>query len=220
MSFDLTSLIYLLDELHDSHSSNIELLTLIESIFCLMIQSIGLVDMLTILPLNLTDPLQHKPRAWLLPLLKSSLQPTSRDFHYYVSEIIPMMQQLTTTMTESTNETQKKVLSTILLQLWEMSSSVCRLSLTEQDRQDVTQLLTLMKSCFQDPMLNSIVCQCIYTLYSCEWEGLPDYSRILLEESFDFILNNEASVSMMNMVKHITLKTRDSVMCKLTLGFK
>ncbi|KAG0050943.1 hypothetical protein BGZ83_004275 [Gryganskiella cystojenkinii] len=128
------------------------------------ISTVGPRIFLDTLPLNIDNPEERKRgRAWLLPLLKSSV--TNTEFEYFATTLIPLADRLNQKAQECReNGMMKKVYETLIGQVWSLVSGFCDLpvdlemAFTKQIAERFSNVL------YSVPDLRPVLCQALTSL--------------------------------------------------------
>ncbi|KAG0291473.1 hypothetical protein BGZ96_005168 [Linnemannia gamsii] len=128
------------------------------------ISTVGPRIFLDTLPLNIDNPEERKRgRAWLLPLLKSSI--TNTEFEYFATTLIPLADRLNQKAQECReNGMMKKVYETLIGQVWSLVSGFCdlpidmELAFTKEVAERFSNVL------YSVPDLRPVLCQALTSL--------------------------------------------------------
>ncbi|KAF9337813.1 hypothetical protein BG006_002533 [Podila minutissima] len=128
------------------------------------ISTVGPRIFLDTLPLNIDNPEERKRgRAWLLPLLKSSV--TNTELEYFSTTLIPLADRLNQKAQECReNGMMKKVYETLIGQIWSLVSGFCDLpvdmemAFTKQLAERFSNVL------YSVPDLRPVLCQALTSL--------------------------------------------------------
>ncbi|KAF9317418.1 hypothetical protein BG003_000804 [Podila horticola] len=128
------------------------------------ISTVGPRIFLDTLPLNIDNPEERKRgRAWLLPLLKSSV--TNTELEYFSTTLIPLADRLNQKAQECReNGMMKKVYETLIGQIWSLISGFCDLpvdmemAFTKQLAERFSNVL------YSVPDLRPVLCQALTSL--------------------------------------------------------
>ncbi|KAF9429858.1 hypothetical protein BGZ94_009186 [Podila epigama] len=128
------------------------------------ISTVGPRIFLDTLPLNIDNPEERKRgRAWLLPLLKSSV--TNTELEYFSTTLIPLADRLNQKAQECReNGMMKKVYETLIGQIWSLVSGFCdlpvdmELAFTKQLAERFSNVL------YSVPDLRPVICQGLTSL--------------------------------------------------------
>ncbi|KAF9179181.1 hypothetical protein BGZ51_007162 [Haplosporangium sp. Z 767] len=128
------------------------------------ISTVGPRIFLDTLPLNIDNPEERKRgRAWLLPLLKSSI--TNTELEYFATTLIPLADRLNQKAQECReNGMMKKVYETLIGQVWSLVSGFCDLpvdlemAFTKQVAERFSNVL------YSVPDLRPVLCQALASL--------------------------------------------------------
>ncbi|KAF9353394.1 hypothetical protein BGX34_011586, partial [Mortierella sp. NVP85] len=128
------------------------------------ISTVGPRIFLDTLPLNIDNPEERKRgRAWLLPLLKSSV--TNTELEYFASTLIPLADRLNQKAQACTeNGMMKKVYETLIGQVWSLVSGFCdlpvdmELAFTKELAERLSNVL------YSVPDLRPVLCQALSSL--------------------------------------------------------
>ncbi|KAF9921836.1 hypothetical protein FBU30_008099 [Linnemannia zychae] len=128
------------------------------------ISTVGPRIFLDTLPLNIDNPEERKRgRAWLLPLLKSSI--TNTELEYFATTLIPLADRLNVKAQECReNGMMKKVYETLIGQVWSLVSGFCdlpvdmELAFTKELAERFSNVL------YSVPDLRPVLCQALTSL--------------------------------------------------------
>ncbi|KAG0206664.1 hypothetical protein BGX28_001912 [Mortierella sp. GBA30] len=128
------------------------------------ISTVGPRIFLDTLPLNIDNPEERKRgRAWLLPLLKSSV--TNTELEYFATTLIPLADRLNQKAQECReNGMMKKVYETLIGQVWSLVSGFCDLpvdmemAFTKEVAERFSNVL------YSVPDLRPVLCQALTSL--------------------------------------------------------
>ncbi|KAF9573066.1 hypothetical protein EC968_009026 [Mortierella alpina] len=128
------------------------------------ISTVGPRIFLDTLPLNIDNPEERKRgRAWLLPLLKSSV--TNTELEYFATTLIPLADRLNEKAQECReNGMMKKVYETLIGQVWSLVSGFCDLpvdmemAFTKEIAERFSNVL------YSVPDLRPVLCQALTSL--------------------------------------------------------
>ncbi|KAF8932831.1 hypothetical protein BGZ58_006769 [Dissophora ornata] len=125
------------------------------------ISTVGPRIFLDTLPLNIDNPEERKRgRAWLLPLLKSSV--TNTELDYFSETLIPLADRLNQKAQECTeNGMMKKVYETLIGQVWSLVSGFCDLPV-DMERAFTKELAERFSNVlYSVPDLRPVICQAL-----------------------------------------------------------
>ncbi|KAG0310884.1 hypothetical protein BGZ99_010502 [Dissophora globulifera] len=128
------------------------------------ISTVGPRIFLDTLPLNIDNPEERKRgRAWLLPLLKSSV--TNTELDYFASTLIPLADRLNQKAQEcAENGMMRKVYETLIGQIWSLISGFCELP-TDLERAFTKELAERFSNVlYSVPDLRPVLCQALTSL--------------------------------------------------------
>ncbi|KAG0362438.1 hypothetical protein BGZ54_008630 [Gamsiella multidivaricata] len=116
------------------------------------------------LPLNIDNPEERKRgRAWLLPLLKSSV--TNTELEYFASTLIPLADRLNQKAQECTeNGMMKKVYETLIGQVWSLVSGFCDLPVDMELAFNKELAERFSNVLYSVPDLRPVLCQALTSL--------------------------------------------------------
>ncbi|KAG0090513.1 hypothetical protein BGZ92_002771 [Podila epicladia] len=128
------------------------------------ISTVGPRIFLDTLPLNIDNPEERKRgRAWLLPLLKSSV--TNTELEYFSTTLIPLADRLNQKAQECReNGMMKKVYETLIGQIWSLVSGFCDLPM-DMEMAFTKQLAERFSNVlYSVPDLRPVLCQALTSL--------------------------------------------------------
>ncbi|KAF1809128.1 NUC173-domain-containing protein [Eremomyces bilateralis CBS 781.70] len=136
------------------------------------IGAMGPEAVLKILPLNLIDaPPNQQGRAWLLPLLRDSVQNTYlRHFRAHLIPISEAIFQKVMDHGEAEKTMQIKILETIVQQIWSILPGYCEFALDIEEAFDQTFAEQLANLLYQQLELRHYVCKALQNLVDCNAE--------------------------------------------------
>ncbi|KAI1310281.1 hypothetical protein EDD11_003750 [Mortierella claussenii] len=128
------------------------------------ISTVGPRIFLDTLPLNIDNPEERKRgRAWLLPLLKSSV--TNTELEYFASTLIPLADRLNQKAQECTeNGMMKKVYETLIGQVWSLVSGFCDLPVDMEMAFTKELAERFSNVMYSVPDLRPVLCQALTSL--------------------------------------------------------
>ncbi|RKP35521.1 NUC173 domain-containing protein [Dimargaris cristalligena] len=137
--------------------------------------ALGPARFLEILPQNLdptaaaatsSGPDDQVGRAWLLPLLKESIQPT--ELRYFVKALLPLADQLAQTAEDfqsKSRDTEAKIYQTLVHQIWSLLPCFCRYGPTDVPQTFNQAFAERMSDVlYGEPELRSVVCSALRNL--------------------------------------------------------
>ncbi|KAG0225324.1 hypothetical protein BGX31_007682 [Mortierella sp. GBA43] len=128
------------------------------------ISTVGPRIFLNTLPLNIDNPEERKRgRAWLLPLLKSSV--TNTELEYFASTMIPLADRLNQKAQECTeNGMMRKVYETLVGQVWSLVSGFCDLPVDMEMAFTKELAERFSNVLYSVPDLRPVLCQALSSL--------------------------------------------------------
>ena len=137
-----------------------------DAVLTAAIRAIGPDNMLSILPLNLTKPVQGQPgRAWLLPLMRDSVSNTR--LAHFRSGMVPLSETMFQRVLNHGNAEKTmdiKVFETIVGQVWACLPGYCELPIDLRDAFDQTFAELLSNLLYQQPHLRTDICKALQNL--------------------------------------------------------
>ncbi|KAF9581243.1 hypothetical protein BGW38_001802 [Lunasporangiospora selenospora] len=136
----------------------------LDTILSTAISTVGPRIFLSTLPLNIDNPEERKRgRAWLLPLLKSSV--TNTELEYFASDIIPLADRLNQ-KAQACNENgmMKKVYETLIGQLWGLVNGFCDLPVDMEQAFSKELAERFSGVLYSVPDLRPVLCQALTNL--------------------------------------------------------
>ncbi|KAF9397097.1 hypothetical protein BGX21_009265 [Mortierella sp. AD011] len=162
------------------------------------ISTVGPRIFLDTLPLNIDNPEERKRgRAWLLPLLKSSV--TNTELEYFASTLIPLADRLNQKAQECTeNGMMKKVYETLIGQVWSLVSGFCDLPVDMEMAFTKELAERFSNVLYSVPDLRPVICQALTSL-------VVRNQAIVASSESDAVLERKYLISKEEAANNITL---------------
>ncbi|KAK5175673.1 pre-rRNA processing protein [Saxophila tyrrhenica] len=127
------------------------------------IRAMGPDNVLSIIPLNLFKPMQGQPgRAWLLPLMRSSVSNTR--LAHFRSELVPLSETMFQRVLNHGNAEKTmdiKIFETVISQIWSCLPGYCELPLDLREQFDQSFAELISNLLYQQPHLRTDICKAL-----------------------------------------------------------
>ena len=137
-----------------------------DAVLSAAIRSIEPDNVLSVLPLNLANPVHGEPgRAWMLPLMRNSV--SNARLAHFRSEMVPLsesMFQRVLNHGSSEKTMEVKVFETVVSQIWACLPGYCELPLDLREAFDQGFAELLSNLLYQQPHLRADICKALQNL--------------------------------------------------------